>query len=153
MGWTKEDMKYLKKNYSKNSDMKEICKRLNRSVRAIQHKGIRLGLSRPRFPSNNPSNKQSRKVIDKRYYEKNKKKVYQRKMARRRKIKQEMVNLLGGKCKSCGYNKCIDALDFHHLGDKEGHVTTLLKNESRQKVLKEAKKCILLCANCHREVH
>ncbi len=51
------------------------------------------------------------------------------------------------------YNKYVGALDFHHIGEKEGHINTFLKNESRQKVLKEVKKCILLCANCHREIH
>lgn len=95
-----------------------------------------------------------RKVIDKRYYENNKEVVYQRKIARRKKLKEEAVNIAGGKCTICGYNKCISALEFHHHEkNKEGNFSSLLKNESRQKLLKEAGKCILLCANCHRELH
>ena len=75
-------------------------------------------------------------------------------MNRRKRLKAEAINLLGGKCKICGYNKCPDALDFHHpKNNKEGNIGTFLKNESREKLLKEAEKCILLCANCHRELH
>ncbi len=102
MTWTKEELNYLKENYPNNPDMDEMHKKLKRSIRAIQHKGTRIGLSRPRFSSDKPSNRQSQKIIYKRYYKNNKNKVYQRKMARRRKIKEEMVNLLGGKCKVCG---------------------------------------------------
>jgi predicted HNH restriction endonuclease len=101
-----------------------------------------------------PTLRQSKKIIDKRYYEKNKEEIYQRKMDRRKRLKEEIVRVSGGKCKICGYCRCISALDFHHsLENKEGNITTLIKNGSRQKVLKEAKKCMLLCANCHRELH
>lgn len=61
--------------------------------------------------------------------------------------------LHGNKCQICGYDKCITALEFHHLNpeDKEGIVSDSYGtvNES----LKEAEKCILICANCHREIH
>lgn len=152
--WTDGDVNYLKENYSTNSDMAEIVHRLKRTIRAIQHKGQRIGLSRPRFPSNKPSKKQPKKIIDKRYLIKNKEKIYARKNKKRRDLKKEMKNLLGGKCSRCGYNKCLAALDFHHnQGNKEAVVSILLKDCSKQKALKEIKKCILLCANCHREVH
>ncbi|MCK9595957.1 hypothetical protein M0R19_02110 [Candidatus Pacearchaeota archaeon] len=153
MNWTKDDLIFLKENYSKKIPLKNISEQMNKSIRSIQHKAARIGISRPRFLSDKPSNKQPQGVIDKRYYENNKEKVYQRKMARRKRLKQEMINLLGGKCSICGYNKCINALDFHHKGDKEKEITILIKNDSREKILKETKKCILLCANCHREVH
>lgn len=153
MNWTKEELDFLRENYSRNISLGDISKQIKRSVESIQHKAIRMKISRPRFSHKQSGDKQPKSLIDKRYYEKNKEKVYQRKMVRRRGLKIEMINLLGGKCSICGYNKCIDALDFHHQGNKEGHITTFIKNESRQKVLKEVKKCILLCANCHREVH
>lgn len=93
-------------------------------------------------------------IIDRRYYEKNKEAIYQRKMNRRRRLKEEAVKIAGGKCARCSYNKCISALEFHHHEkNKEGNFSTLLKNESREKLLKEAGKCILVCANCHREMH
>lgn len=60
----------------------------------------------------------------------------------------------GGKCSVCGYSKCVDALQFHHLDptQKEFHL-----GESRGKKLetikKELDKCVLLCSNCHVEAH
>jgi len=75
-------------------------------------------------------------------------------MNRRKGLKEKSIKILGRRCKICGYSKCITALEFHHpKSNKEGNVITLLKNESRQKLLKEVEKCILLCANCHRELH
>ncbi|MBR9701336.1 hypothetical protein GOV13_00255 [Candidatus Pacearchaeota archaeon] len=155
MTWSDEDISYLKKNYSTNPNMDEMCERLNRSRRAIQHKGARLGLSRHGHLSRVYPGRTPRKIIEKRYYEKNKERIYRRKINRMRELKKEMVKMLGGKCQKCGYNnKCFAVFDFHHQkGDKEGNVSLLLKNESRQKLLKEIKKCILLCANCHRELH
>jgi predicted HNH restriction endonuclease len=154
MHWTKEELDFLKENYSKQPSLKELSKQLNnRSPKSINHQAMRHGIYRPRFSSNKPSNRQSQKVIDKRYYENNKEKVYKRKMERRKKLKKEMVKIFGGKCSKCGYDKCIDALDFHHEGNKEKSISKLINNNSREKILKEAKKCILLCANCHRELH
>jgi len=152
--WTEEEIDFLKKNYSKVRHLSEISKIIGKSTRGIIHKAARIGISRPRFPSDKPQKRQPKTIIDKRYYENNKEKVYQRKMDRRRKLKEEGVNFLGGKCKICGYDKCSAALDFHHpKNNKEGNVGVFLKNESRQKLLKEVEKCILLCANCHRELH
>lgn len=78
------------------------------------------------------------------------KEYYQNK---RYQIKKEMVEYKGGECVMCGYNKSLRALQFHHLNPKEkdfniGGVTTL--NEI---VKKELDKCILVCANCHSEIH
>lgn len=70
--------------------------------------------------------------------------------------KLELINLLGGKCSKCGYQENIAALQFHHLDPskkqfKLGH--RMLSNRSWDAILKEAPKCILLCANCHAEEH
>ena len=59
-------------------------------------------------------------------------------------------------CSVCGYNKCAVALDFHHEGDekKEKAISYLVNSSFNfNKVLEEIKKCIVLCANCHRELH
>jgi len=154
MEWTEEELDYMKENYPSNPNLKEMSKHLKRNRKAIQHKGARMRLSRDRFSSNKPSNRELRDVIDKRYYEENKSDIYRRKMDRRKRLKGEAVKVSGGKCKNCGYDKCLSALEFHHQQkNKEGNVSTLLKNQSRQKLLKEVGKCILLCANCHRELH
>ena len=74
---------------------------------------------------------------------------------RRQNIKQKIVNLLGGKCELCGYNKCIRALELHHKDptEKEFSLSNKGINYSEKKVLQEIKKCMLVCANCHRELH
>ena len=57
-------------------------------------------------------------------------------------------------CALCGYNTCVAALDFHHVGSKLFYITREgIKNKSNQEIADEIAKCILLCANCHREVH
>lgn len=62
----------------------------------------------------------------------------------------------GGKCEKCGYNHNIAALDFHHLNPEEKEFAIDLRkfsNMSLEKLQKELDKCILVCANCHRELH
>lgn len=74
---------------------------------------------------------------------------------RQRKLKQQCVDYKGGKCSECGYNKCIGALDFHHLdpNKKDFSIGKKAINSFSDIIKKELDKCILLCANCHREKH
>lgn len=66
-------------------------------------------------------------------------------------IKETIRELKRDGCVLCGYNKCINALEFHHTEkNKEGIVS---KMKSVVSVLREAAKCIVVCANCHREIH
>lgn len=68
--------------------------------------------------------------------------------------KQRLVNSLGGKCCICGYNKCLSALEFHHTNPTEKDFTISANaHMAFEKTLEEVKKCILVCANCHREIH
>ena len=55
-------------------------------------------------------------------------------------------------CSICGYNKYASALDFHHNGDKEFNIRDA-GSVSLKRLKEEIKKCIILCANCHRELH
>ena len=68
--------------------------------------------------------------------------------------RQRMFYVMGGCCQVCGYNKCLATLEFHHLDPtiKEYGLSTSW-SISWAKTKEELKKCILLCANCHREVH
>lgn len=64
-----------------------------------------------------------------------------------------MVNYFGGKCTICGYNKYIGALEFHHLDSTEKDFRISGSGLSFKKILVEAEKCILVCSNCHKELH
>lgn len=72
----------------------------------------------------------------------------------RKKQKQKAVDYLGGKCEKCGYNKCLDSLCFHHKDPtKKEFTVSMFWLRSWKKIEEEIKKCQLLCANCHSEVH
>lgn len=74
---------------------------------------------------------------------------------RRKKIRKMVVEYLGGKCQVCGYNRCIAALDFHHLDESKKKFGLSQRGMTRSwvKTRKELDKCVLLCSNCHRELH
>lgn len=58
-------------------------------------------------------------------------------------------------CQICGYNKCIGSLDFHHADPKEKDLTIsrAIRIWGTKRLTEEINKCIVLCANCHRELH
>lgn len=66
-----------------------------------------------------------------------------------------LIEALGAACVACGYDACAAAMDFHHVyrEDKDGEIGQLLAQRAWPKVVKEARKCVLLCCRCHREVH
>jgi hypothetical protein len=72
------------------------------------------------------------------------------------KRKLELIELNGGCCKKCGYNKNIASFEFHHRDPTQKEYQLDLRklsNTSMVKLMSEVEKCDLLCANCHREVH
>lgn len=72
----------------------------------------------------------------------------------RKRNKEKAVEYKGGKCSICDYNKCITALEFHHLDPSEKDFTVSNNiNKAWSKIKEELDKCILVCANCHREIH
>lgn len=71
-------------------------------------------------------------------------------------IKISFLEFYGGKCSNCSYNKCIRALEFHHKDEnlKSFEITTnMLTINSIPKLRKELDKTIILCSNCHKELH
>ncbi len=67
--------------------------------------------------------------------------------------KLKLVEYKGGKCELCGYNKCYKALDFHHKDPLTKDFDISSNSYSFEKMKKEADKCMLICSNCHRELH
>lgn len=65
-----------------------------------------------------------------------------------------LIAYKGGRCERCGYNKCNRALEFHHMDPsiKEFGISTNI-NRNIDELKAEVDKCILLCSNCHAEVH
>lgn len=96
-----------------------------------------------------------RKIIDKKIYDTEIKKTgydYVKSLRNRNKIKG--IEYKGGKCSICGYDKCNSALDFHHLDQtKKDFTISSNMNRAWSKIKIELDKCILVCANCHREIH
>ena len=71
----------------------------------------------------------------------------------RHRTKQKLVEYKGGKCQVCGYNKCITCLDFHHTDPTEKEMKISGSTKSFEKQKKEVDKCVLVCHNCHGEIH
>jgi transposase len=73
---------------------------------------------------------------------------------RRRRVKAILVDEAGGRCRLCGYDRYVGALHFHHLdpGEKAFSLSQDGLTRSLQRARAEARKCVLLCSNCHSEV-
>ena len=76
-------------------------------------------------------------------------------LSRMQRLKKQMVEYKGGSCVICGYNNYMGALEFHHLNPKEKdfNLAHMKKYTFDEKIKNELDKCVLVCSNCHREVH
>lgn len=71
-----------------------------------------------------------------------------------RRHKALAVAYKGGRCQVCGYNRCMAALDFHHLDPNAKDPNwRLMRNWSFERIRSELDKCMLVCRNCHAEIH
>jgi hypothetical protein len=71
----------------------------------------------------------------------------------RKKAKKKLVEYKGGKCQCCGYDKCIEAMEFHHLDPSQKDFSISGKSWAYERLRKEVDKCIMVCSNCHKEIH
>jgi transposase-like protein len=78
----------------------------------------------------------------------------QRVTKRRRRVKEILVAEAGGACRLCGYDRSVAALHFHHIDPGQKSFGLALRGVARslERCRAEARKCVLLCANCHAEV-
>lgn len=83
--------------------------------------------------------------------------------AEKKQLARDIINNAKTQCEVCGYNRCSEALDFHHINpaDKLFEIadanTQFWKRSKNGITLEdleaEIKKCVVLCSNCHREHH
>jgi hypothetical protein len=76
-------------------------------------------------------------------------------LERQRKFKHQCIEYKGGKCERCNYDRCDSALEFHHVNptNKDFSIGHAKLTSFNDRIKKELDKCILVCANCHREEH
>ena len=93
-------------------------------------------------------------MTDKRKYANRREALIKAVVKRRKKVKDLAIEYKGGSCQICHYSKCVDALEFHHINplEKEFGIGAKGYTRSWESVRNELDKCVLLCANCHREV-
>lgn len=93
--------------------------------------------------------------LDKRKYSDGREYLIQAVQKRRKQIRIKAVEYKGGQCEICGYDRCIEALEFHHKDPTQKDFAISSRGHSRswERVKAELDKCVMLCANCHREVH
>jgi len=99
------------------------------------------------MPFKDPQKNKERMAL---YYQKNKAKIISKGMKREARRRRHLNRYKKSKgCQHCRYDENPIALDFHHVGGKDKGVAGMLSN-SRKKIFTEVRKCIVLCANCHR---
>lgn len=122
------------KEYYKTHTAKEVAIKFNISISSVKKYS---------------NSKQLRYSIEERN-----KRQYQRIKTLRQKTKEKALEYKGKKCSICGYDKCSWALEFHHINPNEKEFTfSKYSNHAWSKIQKELDKCILVCANCHKELH
>lgn len=72
-----------------------------------------------------------------------------------KKRKKDLISVFGDKCCICGFDSFQEGLDFHHVNPKEKAFSlgSQAATKALEKQLEELRKCILVCANCHRGIH
>lgn len=71
-----------------------------------------------------------------------------------REMRKRIIAFMGGRCKVCGYHRCVEAFDVHHLDPKKKDPNFPgVRGWSWERVKREIAHCALLCKNCHAEVH
>jgi hypothetical protein len=162
------DREQLERLVSEGATLREMAHALDRSTATIRHWLARWGIERPdrrRRAPLPPDAPRDRKMSCPRHgltrFRIDHRRTYrclrcrQEQVAeRRRKVKRILVEEAGGMCNACGYARCVAALQFHHVdpGTKSFALAGEGVTRGIARAREEARKCVLLCANCHAEV-
>jgi DNA-binding CsgD family transcriptional regulator/DNA-directed RNA polymerase subunit RPC12/RpoP len=161
------DREKLERLVAEGATLKEIGAALDRSTATVRHWLKRWGIERVnlrhhQFPPDAPRDVDmscprhglTRFRLDNRGSYRCLRCRQERVAERRRTVKRILVAEAGGRCARCGYDQCIAALQFHHLDPSTKSFTVSSNGVTRsiERARQEARKCILLCANCHAEV-
>lgn len=93
------------------------------------------------------------KIYSKEWAIKNPEKQKLRRQRTVRKYRRILKGLKINGCAICGYDKCTRSLDFHHVNPKTKLFNIGVTTVSRRDIIDELNKCVLLCRNCHGEIH
>lgn len=162
-GVAKEDLERLLRL---GMSLREIAKELDRSLGTIRHWMRKYELKAPPHRHRGPEDGRRQATLSCRRHGRTefvlegrgsyrcKQCRLERVARRRRNVKRILVEEAGGKCLICGYNRCQRVLQFHHIdpSTKEFHLGQAGATRSLARSRAEARKCVLLCANCHGEV-
>jgi hypothetical protein len=98
--------------------------------------------------------KEYHKQYSKKHYEEHKEEYYLRTIRRRRNVREWLANYKKSlECIECGCRNPV-CIDFHHIDDKKDTIANITqKTLSIYKIKEELKKCVPICANCHRKIH
>ena len=99
------------------------------------------------------ANKSRLSDLSKQYRQANRRVLNEKSVKYHRDIKQILIDEHGGKCCICGYNKYFGSLEFHHKNPAEKDFSIAKKRGDMERAREEANKCILVCSNCHKEIH
>ena len=101
--------------------------------------------------------KEKQKEYQKNHHIENKSKYLHSQRQSRNRSKNIIHELKSGGCVRCGFNEHPNCLDFHHIDQNSKEVNLSVKaiadKWGRKRILIEAEKCIVVCANCHRLIH
>jgi hypothetical protein len=127
---------------------KKIAERLGRTEKTVLYWERRHGLS-PAFPAVGNASRRRRGSLEEMADA-----MTRAPIVHRRRLKVKAIGYKGGKCILCGYDRCNAALEFHHVdkGAKGFGLSRGGRIRSWESIMKELDKCVLVCANCHREV-
>jgi hypothetical protein len=97
--------------------------------------------------------KECHRIVTAENYHKHRERNLAHKKTKSMQFKQQCVDYKGGRCSVCGYDKCLPALEFHHVDPSQKETKIGANFSTFKKAKPELDKCILVCANCHRELH